>query len=162
MSSTTKNCPHCNAPVEGPICEYCGTQVEPDLDFEQQKQALNSYHQMLGTAETPRRVTLLRSGFLPDDKRMLVEAGLRCVPMLGGGENVTVRGAASGRLSAIVLKLKLRPPDADVQRALAEFDTQLKEHERRETRNVLIGLGMVLSAALIVGCIAFGLYQVFF
>ena len=26
-----KNCPNCSAPITGPRCEYCGTQLYPDM-----------------------------------------------------------------------------------------------------------------------------------
>jgi hypothetical protein len=116
----------------------------------------------LATEDESRRINLLKNGFLPDDKRVLIEAGLRCMPLISpeGDRKVTV--AAAGRLKAITSKLRLMPTDADVYHALAEFDAKLKEHERRETQHLLIGLGMVVIAVLIMSGVIFVLNRVLF
>jgi hypothetical protein len=96
LNSTIIQYPYCGAPADGPLCEYCGVQVALALDFEQQKQALESYHHVLATGDESRRVKLLEHGFFPGDNR-----------------ERKVRLATAGRLKAVTSKLRVMPTDVD-------------------------------------------------
>ncbi len=132
LTSTIIQCPYCGAPADGPLCEYCGAQVAPDLDFEQQKQALESYHHVLATGDESRRVKLLEHGFLPDDKRILIEAGLRCLSLIGDNGERKVRLATVGRLKAVTSQLRVMPTDVDVFGALAVGCGAQKTRKKRK------------------------------
>jgi hypothetical protein len=119
--------------------------VAPDLDYEHQKEALESFHRLLASAQEARRVNLLNNGFIPADKRVMIDAGLRCMPLIDESSNRRMSVAAAARLRALGTRLKLQAGDElDTLRALKEFDLKLKQHDRIERRNLFMGGAMVL------------------
>lgn len=128
-------CKRCGAPVTGSVCEYCGVltiSLESPAD---EKKAVDEFHDILLTKDEDTQVNLLKNGFLPATGEGLIEAGVRCIPLLdlGQANDSVVRGAA-GRLQAITTKLKLMPDFAAKAQAIAEFETLVQTHQKADAQ----------------------------
>ena len=126
----------------------------PDTEREQ----LETYHRQLALQQESGQVGMLRSGYLPTSPELLVEAGIRCVPLLESGD-VDLAGAAYDRLEAILLKLRLSPAAPATRKAVEELEARLKEHHRQEARDTKFGVALLLVlAALIAGAVLLIVY----
>ncbi len=150
-------CPNCGAPVSRAICQYCGTQVVPNLSLDEQKQALDIYHGLLAAKNRPEQLNLLRSGFLPDAPEVLVEAGLRCVPLMEDTTDSKLNEAAAARLRAIVLKLKLGGQASSaattISSAVTEFEKQIEQQQKLSSYRALAGLAILVGGIILVTAI---------
>jgi hypothetical protein len=149
----TTNCPQCGAPLKRVLCEYCGTLGLAHPLIDEQRQALEVFHGLLATKDQKTQINLLKNGFLPDDRDVLIEAGLRCVALLGNDETGDLEEAVVGRLRAVSAKLHLRPTDETTQKALASFDGELKRFKRNDRNAVLLGLSMLVGIVLLCVCL---------
>src|SRR3712207_4861855 len=109
MNPLNGSCDSCGAPCKGLICEHCGKPTAHLADATEENRALDEYHHLLQRL-TPedQRGWLLTSGFMPDNKEVLIEAGIQCLPLL---QNMSISDAAASRLEAIITKLKLLHDD---------------------------------------------------
>ena len=140
-------CSACGAPSAGTyVCGYCGVLTQARADIDSQRKALDEFHALLQKAEDEARKTLLKTGFLPDHKALLIEAGLRMVPLVQFGSG----DPAASRLEAIALKLKLMPQDEESARAVREFEDRVRAHwatDRKFTWGcVIVVLGLIVAA----------------
>lgn len=151
-----ENCRSCGAAYGGLVCEYCGTVTGDLKDSASEKQALNEFHDLMLDFELEQRRELLLNGWLPDTRDALIEAGLRCVPIMSisnsddWGDDIDEIGIA--RLRTVISKLKLMQQEASTQRAIAEFESRIREVEGKNRRDIIIGLGCIAFLLLSVLC----------
>jgi hypothetical protein len=144
MPALPTNCPNCGAPLKRVLCEYCGTLGVAHPVIDEQRQALEVFHGLLSAKDDKAQIELLKNGFLPDDRDVLIEAGLRCVALMGFDNADDVEEAAIGRLRAISRKLRLQLGDEKSLRAAADFEKEIERYRNINIRNLLFGLLIVL------------------
>jgi hypothetical protein len=167
------NCPSCSAVVLGFICEHCGRLSAHVGSAADENRALEEFHHLLQKLSPDlksekadekdaqaselddaekleeRAIHLLRTGFIPDHKEVLIEAGVYCIPYLES--NQSLEEAARARLESIVTKLKLIPQDAQTKLAVEEFQAKVKAHKAQSARDdIIYGGGCMLIILLIV------------
>jgi hypothetical protein len=114
--------------------------------------ALAEYHALLQSEVGEKLARLLRHGFLPSSESMLIEAGMHCLPLIGGNHDDESEAAAA-RLEAIVARLKVTGAGAEANRAIYEFGTSISRYRSSARKSTLLGC-LILSAA---GLLALGL-----
>ncbi len=143
MSRSEHHCDSCGAPYSGFICEHCGklaTHLESAAD---ENRALDEFHKQLQKLKPKEQSQwLLESGFLPDNKEVLIEAGIYCVPFL---KNSAIYDAAASRLEAISLKLKLTADDPKAVRAVESFQAHIKQYKKEKRTEAALGMGCLLT-----------------
>jgi hypothetical protein len=139
--------------VSGLVCAHCGKLAAPLNNAADENRALDEYHKQLQKLEPGKESKrLLESGFLPDNRDVLIEAGIYCVPLL---KNVTIYESAASRLEAIILKLNLMPnEDRQTRRAVEDFQARIKQYKATKRSDDLYGIGCLLLIAAAI--IAFG------
>jgi hypothetical protein len=151
MSPSKDNCEACGAPAGGGlICEHCGKPASHLAGRAEENRALDEYHNLLQQRD-PRdqRNWLLNSGFLPDNKEVLIEAGIQCLPLL---QNMSIYEAAAWRLTAVITKLELMHGDQQALRAAEDFRARIKEYKAQKRKDDLLGVGcMLLILAVVIG-----------
>jgi hypothetical protein len=131
------------------------------MDIEKEIQMLNEYHGQLATHDPTAQASMLRNGFLPDSMEALVEAGIRCIPLLESGQ-VEIEDGAGDRLEAIMFKLKLIPDTSSVRKVIEKFEGLVQERKKKATSDMKYGLVVILGLTVIIGSlIAYILYIVF-
>ncbi len=159
MSDLPPNCPQCGAPLKRALCEYCGTLGLPRPNIDEQKQALEVFHSLLAARDEKGQLALLKNGFLPDDRGVLVESGLRCVPLIGHDSTGDIEEAAIARLRAIVAKLNLMPGDSQARQAAKNFEQEMGRYKQVSYRNLVFGLLLIAApVCLAVGLVVAALY----
>ncbi len=142
-------CRQCGAEVDGLICAYCGAITERTEDVETEGRALDEYHRLLSGADEAKQVALLRNGFLPETRKVLIEAGLRCMPLVDVEQTTNrVSTTALQRLQAIIARLHIIGDDPEIGRACSEFQAKIAEF-RRADRN--LGIGVMIALAVVLG-----------
>ncbi|MDM8520358.1 hypothetical protein QUF64_09950 [Anaerolineales bacterium HSG6] len=140
--SLESKCDHCGAYVKGLVCEYCGAYHKTNHDADIELKALDEYHIYLQKSDKEQdRAKILEHGFLPQHQAVLIEAGVRCIPLVKTEISKDAK-AAQLRLEAIVIKLKLMPSDAAIEQAVTEFQIKIDEaktYERNFDRGMLVG-----------------------
>lgn len=160
MSNLPITCPQCGAPLQRALCEYCGTLGLSHPNVDEQKQALEVLHGLLASKDEKGQLALLKNGFLPDDRDVLIEAGLRCVPLIGHDSTGDVEEAAIARLRAIVAKLNLLSDDNLARQAARNFEQEMGRYKKITYRNMMFGLLIiVVPVCLVVSLIAVVLYR---
>jgi hypothetical protein len=140
---TKPNCPHCGAAFTGLICDYCGALAGMTSTAEEQRKALEELHQLITKCPRERQILLIKNGYLPDDTTALIDAGLKCLPLMDDDEAKADRSDASARrLEAVIAKLKLRPPDGEISQALVIFKERLDRNTRHKNRDIALGLSI--------------------
>jgi hypothetical protein len=119
-----------------------------DIDGEIQK--LNEYHVQLAVNDPVAQASMLRNGFLPDSAEALVEAGIRCIPLIESG-HVEIADGAGDRLEAIIFKLKLIPDTSSVRKVLEKFDALVHERKKKATSDMKYGFAVILGLVVIIG-----------
>lgn len=146
-------CVGCGATSAGVfVCHHCGVPVRPLVDAATQRQALDELHGRLAKDDAP--AGLLKNAFMPDDPRVLIEAGLRLLPVL---EDAAGQSGAAGRMRAIVIKLRLLGDDPALAKAAKEFEAALEAYRRSDRQMGIIlsviGIGLVIAiVALVRSC----------
>ncbi len=159
MTALPITCPQCGAPLKRALCEYCGTLGLPHPNVDEQKQALEVFHGLLAAKEEQGQVALLKNGFLPADREVLIEAGLRCLPLIGHDSTGDLEEAAIARLRAIIAKLNLLPGDSAARQAVKNFEQEMGRYKQLTYRNLVLGLLIFAVPACLVLCLtAAGLY----
>ncbi|MFO7540897.1 MAG: hypothetical protein R6X32_22885 [Chloroflexota bacterium] len=138
------------------MCEYCGALAHLHLDRAAEKEALTELHNIIvAQSDLEVKSKFLRHGFLPDAPDVLIESGMRCIPLIDTeGTADEVGSAAIQRLRAIMAKLRLLGDSHQTAAALREFETVLadfQEAERKLDRALLI-TGLIVLGLLLVGC----------
>ena len=149
MSFPSTECGSCGALATGLVCEHCGAMnASARHDIATENQALDEFHALIGKSEPEQQCELLKSGFLPDQKAVLIEAGVYCIPLL---KTYPASEGAMARLEAIISKLKLMPPDQQTSQALAEFQSKIAERKSWErTNDFIFGGGCLLLILTII------------
>src|SRR5215213_5629062 len=151
MDQLKANCDSCGAPVKGLICEHCGRPTAQLANAADENRALDEYHKLIQKQKPEEQRNWLESGFIPDSKEVLIEAGIYCLPFL---QNMSLYDAASSRLEAIILKLKLMPGNQQARDAVADFQAKLGNYKSATRRDNLLGIGyslLILAAMVAVG-----------
>ena len=151
MNESKAKCESCGAPAGGLICEHCGQPAARLMGAADENRALDEYHRLLQNLKPPEQRNWLSSGFLPDNKEVLIEAGIYCLPFL---KTMAVYEAAASRLEAVIVKLGLMPGDERSRRAVADFQAKLKDYKSAKRKDDLLGMGcllLILAAIVAVG-----------
>lgn len=149
------SCPHCSAPAEGLVCRFCGAVVTALDTAEAEIEAIHELHRALPERDLAGQARLLRGGFVPSRAAALIEAGLRCAPLVHSDavREAAVKGAIY-RLKVIVGKLRLLPATPESEQALEGFEAVLKEYEAQDRRNALYGLLAIGGLVVFLGLLA--------
>lgn len=110
---------------------------------------LNDFHDLAAAKDGPAQASLLRNGFLPESQDVLIEAGIRCIPLIESGK-IEVSDAAANRLEAILFKLKRFPETQDLRRAADQFEAIIGEHKRDEISNTRFGFTIFFGLAVLI------------
>lgn len=149
-------CQQCGASVRGYVCEYCGSLARLSLERAAEKEALNELHNIIVAQTEPEmKAKLLRHSFLPDAPENLIEAGMRCIPLVDIDMDNEVSDAAARRLQAVTAKLRLLGENGQTSAALREFETVLANYEKADrqlTRAFVVG-AIIVSVLLIAACV---------
>ena len=142
-------CGSCGERSSGQFCGYCGSRIRQAEDVSIQARALNELHEALVNAERKEAARLLKNGTLPNDRELLVEAGLRTLPHINPDDVLMgVTEAAIKRLKTVMRKLRLRHQDEYTRNALRQFERELREYRARDRQNLISGtiaLGVIAS-----------------
>lgn len=152
---TKHACPRCGAPGGGFICAYCGAAMAACGDDGAEMAALEQYHALLDASRSnaDQCSRLITDGFVPANRKALIEAGLRCVaridvdqPFDGCGEQWVKR------LDAISTRLRVLAGD-DALRAVGEFEGKASAWRVANAKETRIALGFfaILILALAAG-----------
>ena len=148
---TKPTCPHCGAAFTGLICDFCGALAGMTSTVAEQRKALEELHQLIVKCPRERQVMLIKNGYLPDESGPLIDAGLKCISLMDDDEVKPDRSdAAARRLEAVIVKLRLRPPDQEVSRALVLFKERLDRNTRHKNRDIALGLSIFAGLGLAV------------
>jgi hypothetical protein len=151
MNQLKANCDSCGAPANGLICEHCGKPTAHLANAADENRALDEFHALLQNLKPEEQRDWLTSGFIPDNKEVLIEAGIYCLPFL---KTIPTYGAAASRLEAIILKLKLMHGDQRARQAVEDFEAQIATYKSTKRSDDLLGIGcalVVLAAMIAVG-----------
>lgn len=159
-----QTCNRCGAPTTGLVCEYCGVLTMTLENPADEKKAIDEFHEIMLTKDHKTQVNMLKNGFLPTSVEGLIEAGVRCIPLvdINRPSNQVVRGATA-RLQAIVTKIKLMPDFGQKRQAVAEFSDLLERHRLADTQQdksisrFLVGFGLLFL--LCGGGLIWGVFQ---
>jgi len=137
------------------VCTYCGTPTRALTNEADERSALDELHAELarivgaGDENVERRHRLLINAFLPSSPSVLVEAGLRMIPVL---EQAVSRSDAAGRMRAICTKLRLASSEPTCRAAEAEYRDALARYERydaRVGRQVAVVIGVAILTVVV-------------
>jgi len=129
-------------------------------DVENELQKLNEFHTDLATHDPAVQASMLRNGFLPDSTEALVEAGIRCIPLLESGQ-VELEDGAGDRLEAIIFKLKLIPDISSVRKVLEKFEGLVQEKKKKASSDMKFGLAAILGLTMIIGALVLFIIYLF-
>jgi hypothetical protein len=143
MDTPDSNCDACGAPGEGLICEHCGKPTAHLVNAADENRALDEYHNLLRQlAPDDQRNWLLTSGFIPDHKEVLIEAGIYCLPLL---KSMSIYDAAASRLETIITKLKLLHGDEQARRAIEDFQAGIESYKTQKRKDNFSSAGCLLT-----------------
>jgi hypothetical protein len=151
MDQLKANCDSCGAPCKGLICEHCGKPTSHLANAADENRALDEFHKLLQKLAAEEQRNWLTSGFIPDHKEVLIEAGIYCLPFL---KTMSAYDAAASRLEAIILKLKLMHGDRQAVEAIEDFKAQIETYKSTKRSDDLLGIGcaiFILTAMVAVG-----------
>lgn len=122
-------------------------------DHDQEMARLEEYHKDLSAKDAAALAGGLRNGYLPDDFGALIEAGVRCIPLIED-ERSEVVNAAIDRLQAVIFKLKLNAETPEVRRALERFQQVIDQQKKQGNKDALYGFLVIGGLLVILGGIA--------
>ena len=146
MDQLQDKCDSCGAHVKGLICEHCGKPTAHLASAADENRALDEFHKLLQKLKPEEQRNWLTSGFIPDNKEVLIEAGINCLPFL---KTMSVNEAAAARLEAIILKLKLMHGDEQAREAIEDFKAGIAAYKSAKLSDNLLGMGcagLILAA----------------
>lgn len=135
------------------VCSYCGALAVGASRVDERK-ALDEYYGALVDADKKRAAKLLRGGFFPTQPDVLVEAGIRLIPMFEYTiwQDPEVAEAATARLKGLVVRLRIHRSEPQVQDALsaleetlARRDKAIDKEQRQGCFNILLGIAIVMA-----------------
>ena len=139
------DCRACGSPRAGTyVCHYCGAATHQLVDSTTERAALDELHGRLSAGGESEKI--LQNGFLPTHTEVLIDAGLRLLPVLEKG---VAEDGAAGRMRAIIIKLELIANDASAAKAAAELKQALEDYRRSDRI-----MGYWVLAILLAGLIA--------
>jgi hypothetical protein len=162
-----KNCTSCGALYsEGLVCQYCGRATSYFNSIEDENRALDELHNLLQSLATDkedlsfeeidkrnaRAAQILETGFIPDHKAVLIEAGVYCLALIKDYSDLSA--AAVHRLNSVATKLKFLPTDGQTEKAIAEFSAAVEKYktDQRSFDRKLIA-AFSLAGLIVVGSI---------
>ena len=151
MDQLNVDCDSCGAPCKGLICEHCGKPTSHLSNAADENRALDEYHKLIQKLKPEEQRNWLISGFIPDNKEVLIEAGIYCLPFL---KSSSLNDAAASRLEAVALKLKLISRDEHTRQAVADFQANIRSYKLAKRKDDLLGAGcllLILGAMIAVG-----------
>jgi hypothetical protein len=110
---------------------------------------LEAFHSELAQKDMDHQANALRNGFLPGDEKALMEAGIRCIPLIED-EKPAIVEAAVDRLKAVVFKLRLAPESIETRRVLERFEEILEKKKRDDAANTRYGLLAIGGLVLVI------------
>lgn len=123
----SENCRACGSVAGGTfVCHHCGAALHRLQSADEERDALDELH---GRLAVEANKSILQNAFVPSDTRVLIDAGLRLLPVLESG---VAEDGAAGRLRAIILKLELIGTDAAASKAAAELKKALADYRRSD------------------------------
>lgn len=148
-------CPRCGAHGEGQVCAYCKAPMLAPGDERAELAELERLHAAIKEAQGRKEPAgeLIAGGFMPTGKKVLIEAGLRCLPTLADAVYEADEDQWLARLEMIRTRLNLLT-DEDARRACAEFDARLADYRKRSRHDTVMGLGcfaLLLALLIAVG-----------
>jgi hypothetical protein len=141
MNQPKANCDSCGAPTKGLICEHCGKPTAHLANAAEENRALDEYHRLLQKLKPEEQRNWLASGFIPDNREVLIEAGIYCLPLL---KTMSVYEAAALRLEAVIVKLKLMPGDQQTRQAVEDFQAKIESYKSTKRKDDMLGIGCLL------------------
>ena len=154
MDQLKANCDSCGAPVKGLICEHCGKPTAHLANAADENRALDEFHKLLQKLKPEEQRNWLASGFIPDNREVLIEAGIYCLPFI---KTQSVYDDAASRLEAIILKLKLMHGDQQAREAIEDFKAQIGAYKSVKRSDDLLGIGCVLLIVVAMGAVSWWL-----
>ncbi len=128
--------------------------AERELELAQ----LDEYHARVAQEVPDVQVSLLLSGFMPEDEEALIQAGIRCLPLIES-DRIEISDAAAKRLSSLVLQMKRGPDRPEVRRVLGQFEKAVADQRRKAASNLRFGLALLAGLALAAAAaVAFAVY----
>ncbi len=122
--------------------------------------ALETYHEAVGLKDPAGQAALLLSGYLPDSAEVLIEAGVRCIPLLRC-EREAVADAARHRLEAVLFKLRRLPQTHEVSRTVEELAAEVARKEREGRRSMWLGFGVIGGLLLLLVVLVYAIVRAF-
>lgn len=92
-----------------------------------ERAALDELHGHLAAGGESEKI--LQNAFVPTNTEVLIDAGLRLLPVLEKG---VAEDGAAGRMRAIIIKLELLGNDAHAAKAAAELRKALEDYRRSD------------------------------
>ena len=151
MQAVKRTCSQCGGNGTGPVCGYCGSLLDVIHDIDGERAALDSLHEFVQIVEVSRKAEMLRNGYLPESPDMLIEAGMRLIPLCNSGDSgLEPRDSAMARLETIISRLRILHSDPETERAASHFEQILRKNKRADA------FWMVAALLLFVGLPAGG------
>ena len=145
MLAVQKTCSQCGANGNSAVCGYCGNLLDPVQDIAGERAALDSLHDFLQLVDRTRQRQLLRNGYLPDSREVLIEAGMRLLPLCNHGDgDLEPRDSALARLKTVISKLKILHAGADARRAIDQFEATIRSARHSDFWSVVLALGLFI------------------
>jgi len=144
-------CPHCGATSHGEICEYCKSPLDAGPEIKEERFNLERLHNRIVAADKSRQRDLLRNGYMPQTHKMLIVAGLKCLPLIDADQLSSEPSASAvHRLKAIVAKIRLTGTMSPKTRgSVREFENAIAEWDNRQRKDQFVGcLAFVILAIL--------------
>jgi hypothetical protein len=154
MAQSKDKCDSCGAPFKGLICEHCGKPTVHLSNAADENRALDEYQSLIQKLKPEEQRNWLTTGFIPDNKEILIEAGIYCLPFL---KTMSTYDAAASRLEAVILKLKLMPGDEQTRQAVKDFQANLASYKSAKRKDDILGIGCLLAIIAAMGAVSWWL-----
>jgi hypothetical protein len=115
-------------------------------DPAQERMALDELHGRLAAGGESEKI--LQNAFVPTTTDVLIEAGLRLLPVLEKG---VAQDGAAGRMRAIIIKLGLLSSDPTAAKAAAQLGQALDDYRRSDRNMGYWVMGLMFAAVAGIG-----------
>jgi hypothetical protein len=127
---------------------------------ESELQLLEEFHRSASEKEGEAQASVIRNGYLPETPEALVEAGIRCIPLVEAS-NLVIVDAGIDRLSAVIFKLKMAQNSPEARRALEQFEQIIEEKKKKESSDTLYGFLLIGGLILFITVIVYLIVRLF-